>query len=288
MKQKGWTLLTATALAVLAILGVNGQTGREALAREKSSAVRVHAMYDIMFDGMSIGEFSLASSMTAREYQMNASANISLLAGILFSWKGKTSSRGLVTAGGPQPANYTFAYSTSDKHERINLAFTNNSVTRVAFNPPYFASSRRVPITVDHLRNVVDPLSAVVLLAHVHPQKQRAEACSKTLPIFDGKMRYDLIFSYKGTKRLKEGHYKGPVYVCRVKYVQIAGHKPDKKGKELDAAAENTEVWMLPVADADLVVPYYISVPTNMGRASMKLTKFDVTLPSRGRRSILD
>jgi hypothetical protein len=287
MKHRGWTLVNAAALAALAFLGVNGYSAPMAMAQEEGGTVRVNATYDISFDGMSIGEFTLASSMTAREYQMNANANISLLAGILFNWKGKTSSSGLVTAGGPRPSQYSFAYQTSDKREQINLAFTDNSVTKVAFNPPYFASTKRVPITVDHLHNVVDPLSAVVLLSYARTQKQKQEACSKTLPIFDGKMRYDLIFSYKGTRRVEDG-YKGPVYVCRVKYVQIAGHKPGKKDNDLDAAAENTEVWMVPVADSNLVVPYYISVPTTMGRASMKSTKFEVTLPSKGRRSLID
>jgi hypothetical protein len=116
---------------------------------------------------------------------------------------------------------------------------------------------------------------------------QKQNACAKTLPIFDGKMRYDLVFSYKGTRRMEDGAYRGPLYVCRVKYVQIAGHKPSKKN-ELDATTESTEVWMMPVADSNLVVPYYISIPTNMGMASMKSTKFEVTLPSKGRRNLLD
>lgn len=98
MKHRGWTLLTAATLAALAILGVNGLNTPMAVAQDNGGTVRVNATYDISFDGMSIGEFTLASSMTAREYQMNANASISLLAGILFSWKGKTSSTGLVTS----------------------------------------------------------------------------------------------------------------------------------------------------------------------------------------------
>jgi hypothetical protein len=49
-----------------------------------------------------------------------------------------------------------------------------------------------------------------------------------------------------------------------------------------DYAAGNTgiEVWLVPVPEAGLIVPYYVQVPTPAGTASMVTAKFDVQTPS--------
>ena len=97
-------------------------------------------------------------------------------------------------------------------------------------------------------------------------------------------MRYDLIFSYKGTRQLdSDGGYKGPAYVCKVKFVAIAGHKPGRK-EDVISSSENMEVWLVPVPEAHLVVPYHVSIPTPAGAASMTSERFEIETPARGRK----
>ena len=89
---------------------------------------------------------------------------------------------------------------------------------------PQYPGGRNVPITAAHLQNVVDPLSAIVLLSQA--RLNRGEACNKRLPIFDGKIRYDLVLSPKGTRNVgSAGNLRGTAYVCSVRFVPIAGHK---------------------------------------------------------------
>jgi hypothetical protein len=257
---------------------------------QSAGGMKVNAAYDISFNGLNIGAFNLNTTMGSRDYVMAAKATISVLGGMVFEWSANTKSSGSVTAGGPRPSAYSFAYETSDKKEQIDLKFSANTVTQITLNPPRGTSSKRIPITQAHLQNVLDPLSAVVQLSHARTQKQKTGACHKRLQIFDGKMRYDLVFSPKGTKQLDEGGYTGTAYVCRVKYVPIAGHKPGKRDdeNELAAANDNIEIWMILVDDADIFVPYYIVVPTPMGKASMKAAKFDLTLAGRASKSIIN
>ncbi len=56
-----------------------------------------------------------------------------------------------------------------------------------------------------------------------------------------------------------------------------------------DYASGNTgiEVWLVPVPEAGLIVPYYIHVPTPAGTASMVTAKFDVQTPT-GRHALAD
>ncbi|MDZ4792371.1 MAG: DUF3108 domain-containing protein [Hyphomicrobiales bacterium] len=276
-----------TSLAAVVLLMCCFATGTSA---QPIGAMKVDTVYDISFNGLSIGDFQLNTNMGTRDYSMTAKANISVLGGMVFEWKATTRSSGTVTAGGPRPSAYSFAYQTSDKKEQIDLKFTSNTVSQITLNPPRRSSSKQIPITQTHLQNVLDPLSAVVQLSQARTQKQKSSACDKRLQIFDGKARYDLVFSSKGTKQLDESGYKGVAYVCRVKYVPIAGHKAGKKDdeNELAAANDNIEIWMIPVPDADIFIPYYISVPTSVGKATMTASKFDLTLPSQVKKSVIN
>ena len=80
-----------------------------------------------------------------------------------------------MTANGPAPQNYTFRYATSDRREAVEIRFQQRMVQDIIINPPSHPSARSVPITAADLQNVVDPLSALVLLsqARAQPSEQR-------------------------------------------------------------------------------------------------------------------
>jgi len=249
-------------------------------------ASTVDAVYQISWLGTNIGDFRIKSSITTRQYSLQASAELSVFFGT-FSWQGATTSSGLMTANGPVPQNYTFKYATNEKRESVELRFQKRMVQDILINPPQFPGARHVPITAAHLQNVVDPLSAIVLLSQA--RLNHGEACNKHLPIFDGKIRYDLVLSPKGTRNVgSSGKLRGTAYVCSVRFVPIAGHKMGKQG-ENEVASGNTgiEVWLVPVPEAGLIVPYYVHVPTPAGTASMVTAKFDVQTPA-GRHALAE
>ncbi len=256
----------------------------------QSVAIRpstVNGLYNIHFMGAHIGDFKIHSSITTRQYSLQASADISAFFGMV-SWQGVTGSYGLMTANGPVPQNYTFRYATSEKREALEIRFQQRMVQDIIINPPSHPGSRAVPITSADLQNVVDPLSAVVLLAQGRPSHfSGGDACTKRLPIFDGRVRFDLVLSPKGTRSIgNAGKLHGTAYVCRVNYVPIAGHKAGKSG---DYATGNSgiEIWLVPMPEAGLLVPYYVHVPTPAGTVSMVAARFDVET-SAGRHALAD
>jgi hypothetical protein len=256
--------------------------GGELVVRASS----VDALYRISWLGAHIGDFRLRSSIANRQYSLQANAEISVFFGT-YTWEGATTSSGVMSASGPVPQNYMFRYATGAKRETVELRFQQKMVQDISINPPAYPGSRRVPITAAHLQNVVDPLSAIILLSQA--RSSREDACNKRLPIFDGRIRYDLVLSPKGTRAVSAaGRLRGTAYVCSVRYVPVAGHKMGKPG-ENDYATGNTgiEVWLVPVPEAGLIVPYYIHVPTPAGTASMVTVKFDVQTPA-GRHALAE
>lgn len=251
-------------------------------------ASNVNAVYNISWLGANIGSFRIRSSITNRQYTIQANADVSVFFGTV-TWQGVTNSRGLMTANGPVPQNYQFRYSTNDRREAVELRFQQKMVQDIIINPPQHPGARNVPITAAHLQNVVDPLSAVVLLSQARLSRHNGDACNKRLPIFDGKTRYDLVLAPKGTRSIgTTGKLRGTAYVCSVRYVPLGGHRLGKQG-ENDYATGNTgiEVWLVPVPEAGLLVPYYVHVPTPAGTASMVTSKFDLETPS-GRHALAE
>ncbi len=255
---------------------------------EPAKSSKVTAKYGINFNGINIGEFKFNATLSNSEYSTAAQAKISLLAGMLFEWNGNTSSAGRVMSRGPIPYTYTFGYRTSEKSEKIDVKFSNNVVREIAVTPPQKPSTLRVPLQRKHMQNVVDPLSAVVMLTNIGGSKGGVEVCAKRLPIFDGKARYDLLLSYKATKNVSAPNgYKGPAYVCKVKFIPIAGHKQSDDDSNYAAKNEGIEVWMMPIQQAALYVPYYIYVPTQVGTVTLTASSLDVDTSGDMRRALI-
>ncbi len=290
MKRWSWCILGLIAGVAIVAAGFPGAGTGEAAPRYRG--MKVTAVYDIRWSGLSIGNFSFNSSVNGQDYSLIARASIGdldigLVTLPVYKWKAETRSEGAINDGAPKPSSYNFQSQNQSekKNEKIGLRFTDNTVTQISLSQPIKSTAKRVPITEEHLRNVVDPLSAVMLMSYKKTENIKSTACDTRLPIFDGKMRYDLTFSLKSAKDVEEAGFKGTAYICRVKYTPIAGHKP-KDGEDLQKASQNIEVWMIPFTEASLIVPYKIVVPSV--NASMTLTKFDVQLPSQARRSLIN
>lgn len=276
-KRSKFALLVAGALTWMGTFGSMAAT---------TASSKVTVTYRISFDGMDIGSFTMHANINNNQYNINASAKISLLAGLIFEWRGITSSSGRVVNKGPAPSNYSFGYRTSDKSEKVDVKFADNAVREIAVNPPQRPSSGRVPITRQHMQNVVDPLSALLLFSNFGRNQSGEQVCNHTLPIFDGKQRYDLQLSYKRTKTVSangddgEGRgYRGPAYVCKIKFVPISGHKTGDEENDYAAQSDGMEVWMVPVARSGLYIPYYIRIPTPVGVTTLSSIGFRVSGP---------
>jgi len=99
--------------------------------------------------------------------------------------------------------------------------------------------------------------------------------------VFDGRLRYDLKLAYKRMEMVKaEKGYEGPVVVCSVSFVPIAGYVPDRAAIRYLVAQRDMEVWLAPIAGTRVVVPFRFSVPTPLGMGVLEATQF-ISAPRR-------
>lgn len=181
------------------------------------------------------------------------------------SSQGAATATGALTQGRVTPASYANTSANSKETRTVRMAMAGGAVRGVDIAPPFTENAGRVPLTDEHKRGVLDPLSALVMPVAGTEPLVGPGACNRSLPIFDGYTRFDVSLSYRGTRAVKTKGYDGPVAVCAVRYVPIAGHRPNRKPTQFMANNRDMEVWLAPLNGTRVVVPYRISVATMVG-----------------------
>lgn len=192
--------------------------------------------------------------------------------GIGFGFSGKTV--GTRTARELRPYSVAIDTEDSDDDKRsIRLSMLGGTVRSESVEPPVPYREDRVPMTRDHRRDVIDPLSAMVI--PISDTKKLDEACDRKLPIFEGTERFDITLTYLRTETVKtQRGYSGPVAVCRARYKAVSGHREGRKQIKYMEDNRTIEVWLAPIGDAKLVAPWRVSLSTVMGTLIVEASEF--------------
>jgi hypothetical protein len=242
----------------------------------------VQAIYDINFNGLNVGTYEFQSAQDGRSYKLASSAKLSLLLGALH-WTGTTQASGQLSGDVAKPQNFGFDYQAQSKSGSTHMAFTDDTVTQVLHTPPPKPKTDIVPVQAQHLKGVLDPLSAVLALSHAGI----GNPCSKRIPIYDGYQRFDLVLSPKGQVTLNEGRNVAAGHVCRVRYVPIAGHKTDDSTKYM-AQNNDIEIILRQVPSANIFIPHQVTIPTMAGPASIVARRVNVAVDGRQQLALVN
>ena len=282
--RSGRVLLAAAAASLALHLPPRVEAGPAEAATDKSWPTHITATYKVTFNGFEIGSFRFQSEIGPQGYTVDGSAELSALLGA-FQWKGVTRSSGTVQGDAPRPAGYTFDFKGNSKSGAVKMSFKEGGVANVSLVPNKPPSPETVPVKDQHLKNVLDPMSAVMALL----RGGTAQPCGRKLAIFDGKQRFDLLFSPRGQRRITEARPSGQpglAFVCRVRYVPIAGYKMNEETKSM-AESSGIEVALRPIPAANLLVPYEVVVPTIAGPAKLTSQRIEIETASRGQIALV-
>ena len=268
------------ALALCAALA----TGSPAPATAEGWPANVRAVYDVNFNGFNVGTFEFESQAEQQSYTLIGNVRLSILLGA-FTWDGFTRSFGLIVNQAPKPAAFAFDFKSNMKAGSTKIEFANGEVTEVMHLPAAPAKPDTIPVREQHLKGVLDPLSAIVAVS----RGSSTNPCDRRVPVFDGKERFDLILSPKGETKITEQQPSGQpgmAHVCRVRYLPIAGHKIDSDTRYM-AANDAIEVMLRPIPSANVFVPYQITIPTQAGVATIVSKRVDIVLNGKPQIALL-
>jgi hypothetical protein len=238
-------------------------------------AETVDIQYALTLAGLSIGTATLSGSVGRDSYKIDVKARMTGLAGMVTSGRGAGSSSGSTASGRVVPSSYALTSGGTGKVYTVRMALTGGAVSAVEIMPPLEGKVDRVPLTEGHKRNIVDPVSALVMPVTGQGLLDPA-SCSRTIPVFDGAGRFDVLLSYSATRSVDLPGYSGPVLVCAARYNPIAGHRTNRPSTQFMADNRDMEVWLVPVEGARTLLPARIAVRTMVGMTIIEATAFNV------------
>jgi hypothetical protein len=189
--------------------------------------------------------------------------------------EGTSAARGQIGSQKMTPATYAATITADKKSEDVRMAMSGGTIRDFAITPPTPPAPDRIPVTDAHLKNVLDPMTGSLVLVPGNGDPLTPEACQRQFSVFDGRMRYDLNFSFKRMEKVKaDKGYAGPVVVCAAYFSPVAGYIPDRPAIKYLTKLRDMEVWLAPVAGTRVLVPFRFSIPTPLGLGVLQATEF--------------
>jgi hypothetical protein len=241
-------------------------------AASAQQAGQVSADYAVTFLGISIGTGTMVSTTDGRSYRTTLNARVTGMAAMFAGGTGTATASGQIAGANPVPASYAVEVRSSGKVETTQIGMAGGNVSSVVRNPDKPAHTRATPVLPEHLRGVVDPLSAGIFVAGGTGPVTGVAACERRSRIYNGVVRFDLIYSFAETRQVDIGGYKGEAAVCRVRFEPVAGYRSDRS--DIAAARRRSaEVILVPVAGTRTLIPAKITLVTGYGTGIAQATR---------------
>ena len=181
-----------------------------------------------------IGEITSYFEITDEKYILEYDLKSESLVQLISPTKGIGKINGKYINSKLIPENYNYTYERKGKIKSTNIEFLDSNVINSEVIPP-FEKSKLTPVNESMLKNVIDPSTGIILMGDYHLN----ENCSIDYRIFDGKRRYDLIY----TSIVEKDSYK----VCTLQRQKLGGFKKDGN----DSSSN-------PFASADQIDAYFL------------------------------
>jgi len=265
--RTAWAALCAGALMLLAV------------AHPASAQGKLDAQYEATLAGIPVGRGAWTIEIGDDQFSASAGGGTSGLLKAISDGSGTGASQGRVVGGALVATNYSASTITSKKSEAIHIILSNGNVKEFGIEPQPPVDADRVPVTEAHRRGVSDPMTASLVRVPGNADPLGPDACHGSVAVFDGRMRYDLKLDFKRMETVKaERGYRGPIVVCALYFLPVAGYIPDRPVIKYLAAQRNIEIALAPVAGTRILVPFWLKVPTPLGLAMLEATQF-ITQP---------
>lgn len=250
---------------------------------------RLEAEYTVTLSGLPIGKGDWVIDVSNDQFSAVANGGTTGLLRLFAGGHGSSSSRGTINASGQLiPADYISTIFGDKRVDDVRVTFAGGNVKDVAIDPENGPNPERIAVTDADRHNVLDPMTAVIDPVSGNGDPVNPQACARNIPIFDGRLRFDLRSEYKrmDTVRAKKG-YQGPAVVCAVYFVPVSGYIPGRPAIKYLAALRDAEVWMAPILGTRLLAPFRFALPTPIGQGVLEATQFvTVAQPPRAAANV--
>ena len=196
-------------------------------------------------------------------------------------WTAASEASGRIEGDGKVSPDHYLSTATWGTHKRLSgLDFAEDGTLKQGVEPPKPEEGRE-PVPPEMLKGALDPVSAVT--AMLGAAKAGSPGCAATVPVFDGRRRFDISAERQPDATLAPAYYTayaGPAVVCQLHFKSLAGGyrdgersrfwQTDKPGAERPPI----ELWLAPLKVGELPVPVYVAGKSILGWVTAYLASY--------------
>lgn len=214
--------------------------------------------------GMRVLEMHSLLEENPGRYAVSVNYATTGLAGLVVDQKTYAVAHGRLVPGSAVPASFR-NQTTRNGVERVSqVSYSADGTVQGSSNPP--PTSLVAPAAA---RGTVDNLSAYLRLER---QLATRGTCAMTVPVFDGRQRYDLVFTDAGQQTLQpEGgqNFEGTATVCK-----MTRYNRQVEESEKDEGAQAGTIWYARlIPGSDMMFPIRMKLSTQIGNVDAYLAE---------------
>jgi len=242
----------------------------------------LRASYAITLAIFTIGNVDISGHFTSSGYSADIKGSTSGLGRLVSDSRAELRGDGAFAGSRVVSSTYSLRTAEADFFTRVDMSLHEGAPSKLDVDPTLLTLPDRVPLTPDAMRHVFDPVSALIVIRDGQGTPDGKAICNRSIPVFDGWVRYDVALSYKETTNFvgRAGRqYNGPAIICQARYVPVGGHRLNNESVQFMAQNKRLEAWMVPIKGTSFMVPIKIIIGTNLGDLAVTARDFVVSAP---------
>jgi hypothetical protein len=228
--------------------------------------------------GIGMGKADLNATIRGGEYQVVSNLQTQGVVNAFWQSEIQATASGKLADNNLAPALYD-SFNTrqsSGKRQQVSLTYEGSNAPRLYANPVY--PKTEFEVKPQDAKGTLDPLSAITLLASGVAAKN-GNPCSATLPVFDGRRRYDIELTKIRDVDIKmdNGLYQGKAVQCEARYRPVSGFRQKLlSGSDFPVIRAWVASFPSAVAGRDYTVPVRVWAETKYGVIAVLATSLKI------------
>lgn len=221
--------------------------------------------YDVRFGPVTILSLDTTIAVADTTYRSTTRMRTEGIVRLLYPWNAEAVSDGVRDGTTLTPRRHAADGVYRGEHRRVRIEYADDGAVVSRIDPPPDADARD-GVPLDMQRATLDPLTASLAAVSRQP-------CGGTLPVFDGRRRYDMRLEDKGDAEVEPargGLYAGPARRCRATIVAYSGFwRSDPRDSEVPTTLD----YFVATPPGDVgPLPVYLELAGARGTLRIHLT----------------
>jgi Protein of unknown function (DUF3108) len=254
-------------LAYCAVVGLSVAAAAPARAEQ----IRTTTEYSISFAGIPVARSKFKTLIDGNAVTITGNLSTSGLAAAFDSTRATSTSAGVISESGVQSQSFMLDYKSGKRERATRVSFKNGNVVATTITPARTPNPANVPVQPADLKGVVDPFFASLVFA-TNP----SEVCNRTIKVFDGVLRINLVLRPSGAEPYVIGKVKGEGVRCAARYQPVSGHRASSSSVSYMAEGERATIVFGTLPGTNLYAPVKAAIKTKNGTVTIRATKFEI------------